>query len=82
MARLFTDQSVYHFVPNFALNTRVEFAYEAFRFQCKLWEKYAITGPPVITYIYFVDEVMHPVYPPPNGPSVTEHVPNWNVRQA
>jgi hypothetical protein len=37
---------------HFAFITRVEFAYEASRFHCKLWEKHDITVEPVITNIY------------------------------
>jgi hypothetical protein len=36
----------------FAFITRVEFAYEAFGFHYKLWERHGITGQRVITYIY------------------------------
>jgi hypothetical protein len=77
MAQLFTDQSVYCYISNFAFITRVEFTYKASRFQHKLWEKHDITGPPIITYICVcVGEVMHPVYTFLNGPSVIEHIPN------
>jgi hypothetical protein len=36
----------------FEFITQMEFAYEAFRFQYKLWEKHGTTGQRVITHIY------------------------------
>jgi hypothetical protein len=46
----------------FAFITQVEFAYEAFRYQYKLWEKHGITGQRVITYIYVCERrLKHPV---------------------
>jgi hypothetical protein len=39
-------------LQHFVFMTQVEFAYEASRFNCKLWEKHDITVEPVITYIY------------------------------
>jgi hypothetical protein len=35
-----------------AFITQVEFAYKAFRFQYKLWEKYGTTWQRIITYMY------------------------------
>jgi hypothetical protein len=55
----------------------VEFAYEASRFQCKLWEKHDSTGQPVITYIYLCGRSYASCLSFfSNGPSVTEHVLN------
>jgi hypothetical protein len=44
----------------FIFITRAEFAYEAFQFQYKLWEKHGTTGQRVITYIYLCGQSYEP----------------------
>jgi len=40
----------------------MEFAKEAYEFQNTFWENHDLTEQPVITYIYWVREVMHTWY--------------------
>jgi hypothetical protein len=68
---------------HFTFITWVDFAYEGSRFHCKLWEKHDITKEPAITYIYLCSwSYASCSCSFLNGPSITEHVLNWNAREA
>ena len=60
MAGLFTAQSVYFYKSNSdeIRTPQVEFTKEASQFQNMFWEYHDLTEQPVITYMYWVGEVM------------------------
>jgi len=64
MAGLFTVQFVYFYISNSdeIRILQVEFAKVAYQFQNTFWENHDLTEQPVITYIYWVGEVMYTWY--------------------
>jgi hypothetical protein len=60
-----------------AFITRVQFAYDASRFHCKLWEQHVITGASNYLYLFVWLKLCFL-----NSPSIIEHVLNWNAREA
>jgi hypothetical protein len=68
---------------HFAFITRVEFAFEASRYHCKLWVKHHITRGQAVTYIYLCSRsYVSCLCFLSNGPSIIEHILNWNAREA
>jgi len=61
MAGLFTVHFVYFYISNSdeIRTLQVEFAKEAYQFQNTFWENHDLIEQPVITYIYWVREVLH-----------------------